>query len=78
MSEFSEFIEKIDFAKWLPYLVCIAVLFKCIVFLTLDCDIWLAICRWIGRRPTSLKGKVVWIIGASGELNTNVVHKFVC
>lgn len=42
-----------------------------IFLLTLDSDFNLWFYRWFGRRVTCLKGKVVWITGASSKIILN-------
>ena len=69
----------VDYAEWMQYVPYTAIVLAVVILvywvIALDCDLNLWFWRWFGRRPRSLKGKVVWITGASGGIGEALAIK---
>lgn len=63
-SEFDQVFDQVR--PYIPYAIAgIVTLIFLIWVILLDSDLNLFIKRWLGRRPTSLRNKVIWITGES-------------
>ncbi|CAG7831316.1 unnamed protein product, partial [Allacma fusca] len=40
-----------------------------------DCDFITLLCSWIGRKPKTFRGKIVWITGASSGIGEAIAKQ---